>query len=178
MRRIAVVFFMLLIVGVIRAQQAPLTPTLVQPNREPHATVEQPVRFSHKIHVARGLQCQTCHANPEPGAQMTFPPTSRCMGCHQTVARDRPDVIRLTEFAKSNPTIPWVRVYTVLPGITWTHRSHVRAGVDCQTCHGAVGELDVMSEVTAVTGMASCVSCHQDRKASTACTVCHAWPAS
>ena len=108
---------------------------------------------------------------------MTFPATSTCMKCHATLVTDRPAIKKLAEYAKSKQPIPWVRVYKVLPGVTWTHREHVQAGVQCETCHGAVGDLDAMSETTAVTGMASCVSCHQARNASAACSVCHAWPA-
>src|SRR5258707_8456072 len=98
------------------------------------------------------------------------------MNCHATLVTDRPAIKKLAEYAKSKQPIPWVRVYQVLPGVTWTHRKHLEAGVQCEICHGAVGDLDAMSETTAVTGMASCVSCHQARSVSAACTVCHAWP--
>lgn len=165
----------LVVTGVVRAQEPPAVP--VQANRAPHPAPAQPLPFSHKTHVGRGLQCQMCHTNPEPGARMTFPASSTCMGCHTTVAKDRPAIVALAEMARSNQPIPWVRVYEVLPGITWTHRKHLQAGMTCALCHGNVGELDVMSEVTAVTGMASCINCHQARKASSACTTCHAWPA-
>jgi ABC-type nitrate/sulfonate/bicarbonate transport system substrate-binding protein len=33
-----------------------------------------------------------------------------------------------------------------------------------------------MGETTAVTAMASCISCHQARNVNAACSVCHAWP--
>jgi Cytochrome c7 and related cytochrome c/Cytochrome c3 len=165
-----------MIMGVVHAQQlAPAAPA-VQANRAPHPAPEQPLPFSHKTHVSMGLECQTCHTNPAPGNQMTFPGTSTCMSCHATIATDRSAIKKLTEYANSNQSISWVRVYTVLPGVTWTHRTHLQAGVQCQTCHGAVGDLPVMAQMTAVTGMASCVSCHEAQRASTACTTCHAWP--
>lgn len=183
-KRPAVVFAMvaasilLLVTGVVRAQQPAPTAPAVQANRAPHPAPVQPLPFSHKTHASRGLRCQMCHTNPEPGAQMSLPATSTCMGCHTTVARDRPAIVKLAEFATSSQPIPWVRVYEVLSGVTWTHRKHLQAGMQCEMCHGAVGEFDAMAELTAVTGMASCISCHQAQNASTACVTCHAWPAS
>ena len=181
---------MLVVTGVVRAQplrlaplaqdrQAPpaAAPLAVPVNRAPHPAPEQPLPFSHKTHVSRGVRCQMCHTNPEPGAQMTFPASATCMGCHATVAKDRPAIVTLAEMARSNEPIPWRRVYEVLPGVTWTHRRHLQAGTQCAQCHGNVGELDAMAEVTGVTAMASCVSCHEARKASTACITCHKWPA-
>jgi hypothetical protein len=108
---------------------------------------------------------------------MTFPAASTCMNCHTAVLIERPAIKKLAAYANSKRPIPWVRVYQVLPGVAWTHRKHVGAGVQCETCHGAVGGLEAMSETTAVTAMASCISCHQARSVSAACTVCHAWPA-
>ena len=123
------------------------------------------------------LPCQTCHANPAPGNQMTFPPTSTCMSCHASIAADRPAIKTLAEYASNNKPVPWVRVYKVMPGVTWTHAKHLQAGVQCQTCHGTVTELETMSQQTSVTGMASCMSCHETRGAKTGCVTCHAWPA-
>ena len=48
---------------------------------------------------------------------------------------------------------PWVRVYKVIPGVSWTHRAHLAAGVKCETCHGNVSQIQAMSEVTSVVTM-------------------------
>jgi len=165
-----------LAVGAVQAQP-PAPPTSAVPaNLAPHPAPEQPLPYSHKTHVGVGLPCKLCHTNPVPGIQMTFPATSTCMKCHTTMGADRPAIKKLAEYAKLKQPIPWVRVYKVLPGVTWSHRKHAAAGVQCETCHGAVGDLEAMSETTAVTAMASCIGCHQARGASAACTVCHAWP--
>ncbi len=169
--------FVLLAVHTVQAQQpAPAMPA-VQANFAPHPAPEQPLPYSHKTHVGLGLACRLCHVNPAPGTEMTFPATSTCMHCHAAVVTDRPAIKKLAEYAHSKQPIPWVRVYKVLPGVTWTHRKHLEAAVQCETCHGAVGDLQTMSETTAVTAMASCISCHQARGVSAACDVCHAWPA-
>jgi hypothetical protein len=98
------------------------------------------------------------------------------MTCHASVATNKPAIRKLTEFAKSGQPIPWVRVYKVLPGVNWTHRKHLEAGVHCETCHGEVAQMDRMSEVTSVITMYVCLDCHQKSKANTTCEACHSWP--
>jgi hypothetical protein len=99
------------------------------------------------------------------------------MGCHKTIAADRPAIQKLAEFAQSRQAIPWVRVYEVTEGVTWTHRKHLQAGLQCGNCHGQVGEMPQMSMATAVTTMANCIACHQSHNAPSTCQTCHAWPA-
>ena len=140
------------------------------------AAPAQPLPYSHKTHISRGLQCRQCHTNPDTGVQITFPPVATCMACHNSVAKDRPAIVKLAEMSKSAQPIPWVRVYQVTPGVIWSHRRHLQAGMQCVMCHGQVGQLDAMAQTTAVTSMASCISCHQVHKASTDCQTCHAWP--
>jgi hypothetical protein len=162
--------------GVARAQKTakPHAAKLMVPdNPSEHPAPEQPIPYSHKRHLALGLQCKECHTNPEPGRLMTFPPTERCMQCHVTIAKDKPSIQKLAEYSKSQQPIPWVRVYTVLTGIQWSHRPHLEAAVKCETCHGKVSEMATMSEVTSVTTMYACLNCHQISQAKTACTTCH-----
>jgi hypothetical protein len=159
----------------LTAQQAapPGAKQMVPNNPSDHAAPEQPIPYSHKKHLAVGLECKNCHTNPEPGRLMTFPAASKCMECHVTIAKDKPSIQKLASFAKSERPIPWVRVYNVLPGIAWTHRVHSAASVRCETCHGPVREMEVMSEVTSVVTMYSCLSCHEMNHAKTSCDTCH-----
>jgi len=140
------------------------------------AAPEQPLPYSHEKHIAMGLECKFCHVNPEPGNQMTFPATSICMTCHQNIGKTKPDLAKLAEYSKSGETIPWVRVYKLLPGPLWSHRTHLNAGAKCENCHGQVSKMDRVSEVTSVTTMYSCLSCHQANQAKTSCSTCHLWP--
>jgi hypothetical protein len=141
-----------------------------------HAPPEQPIPYSHRTHLALGLPCSTCHTNPPPGNLMTFPATSTCMSCHVSIATDRPAIQKLASFSKSRQPIPWVRIYRVLPGVTWTHRKHLDAGMKCEMCHGPVSQMDRMSEATSVTTMGVCLNCHKEHNAPTACATCHSWP--
>jgi hypothetical protein len=146
---------------------------MVPDNPSEHTPPVQPIPYSHKKHLSLGLDCKDCHTNPEPGKLMTFPETSKCMLCHVTVAKDKPSIQKLAEYSKSKQVIPWVRVYTVLPGVAWNHRTHLQGGVKCETCHGQVRQMEAMSEVTSVTTMYSCLNCHEMNQAKTACDTCH-----
>ena len=148
----------------------------VPDNPVEHAPPEQPIPYSHKTHLALGLPCSTCHTNPAPGNLMTFPATTTCMSCHISIATNKPAIQKLAEFSKSRQPIPWVRVYKVLPGVTWTHRKHLDAGMKCQMCHGQVALMDRMSEATSVTTMGVCLKCHTEHGAPTVCSTCHSWP--
>jgi len=148
----------------------------VPDNLAPHDAPTQPLPFSHKQHVTLGLQCETCHTNPDPGALMTFPATAKCMSCHITVATDTPAIVSLNAFSISRNDIPWVRVYSVTKGVNWSHRAHLESGAQCETCHGDIGQAEAVSETKATLAMASCIGCHEAQAANTACVTCHAWP--
>src|ERR1700761_6819455 len=96
---------------------------------------EQPLPFSHKKHLSFQLECKFCHTNPEPGNQMTLPVAQTCMGCHAAVAKDKPAIQQLAEFAKSGQPIPWKPVYSVPGFVYWSHRTHLDAGIKCEMCH-------------------------------------------
>jgi hypothetical protein len=169
----------LLTTAPLLAQQVASEPVIQQtvPDNPMHPSGPvQPIPYSHKTHLALGLQCMFCHTNPEPGKLMTYPPTSTCMSCHTAIAKDKPAIQKLAGFAKSRQPIPWVRIYTVLPGVNWAHRIHVQAGMKCEMCHGQVAQMEVMSEATSVTTMYSCLTCHQQNNAKAACSACHPWP--
>jgi Cytochrome c7 and related cytochrome c len=160
-----------------QAQLAPVAPQEVHDNVAPHPAPEQPIPYSHETHLALGLACASCHTNPDPGAQMGFPATSTCMSCHMAIAADKPSIMKLAGYARSGEAVPWVRVYQVLPGVIWSHRTHVSAGIGCGACHGDVAALETMAMTTGVVAMASCLGCHEARGANTVCETCHAWPA-
>ena len=134
---------------------------------------EQPLPYSHKIHLSLGLNCQGCHVNPEPGDKMTFPATSKCMSCHRSIAKEKPAIQKLAAYSKSEEPIPWVRVYAVPSGTYWSHRSHLQASLKCDQCHGDVPQMERMAKVTDVTSMGGCVACHKQYKAGTGCEFCH-----
>jgi hypothetical protein len=169
----SVLFFACMVAVPGTAQQPSMT---VPANVSPHPAPAQPLPFSHRNHLVAGAACQSCHTNPEPGIRMAYPSTETCMSCHRTVATDNPDIMTVRDFSVVEMQIPWVRVYAITPGVTWSHRAHLDAGTQCEACHGNVSQLDAMAETTAIRSMASCIACHQASGASAACVTCHAWP--
>jgi c(7)-type cytochrome triheme protein len=133
---------------------------------------EQPVPYSHKTHLALGLKCNSCHKNPDPGEFMGYPAETFCMGCHQTIKADSPNIQKLAAAAKDKKPVPWVRVYSIPTFVYFSHRVHIQAGAACETCHGPIRERDVVTKEV-VHNMRSCVACHTATKAHTECTTCH-----
>jgi hypothetical protein len=163
--------------GTAQQAEADTEPAMAVPeNIAPHTAPAQPLPFSHKSHMVLGLECQTCHSNPNPGILMTLPATETCMSCHVAVATDQTAIINLQAFAESGQKIPWVRVYAVTPGVSWSHRAHLDSGAQCKTCHGDISQVEAVSETKAVVAMATCITCHQARGAVADCVTCHAWP--
>ncbi|MDZ7638541.1 MAG: cytochrome c3 family protein [Bryobacterales bacterium] len=134
---------------------------------------QQPLPYSHKAHIALGLQCKSCHSNPDPGELMRFPAESFCMGCHRTVKADSPHIQKLAAAAKEKKPLPWVRVYKIPDYVYFSHRVHTQAGATCETCHGPVSQREVITKEVEHT-MQSCMACHGAHNAPNDCDSCHA----
>jgi len=158
---------------VVRGQGSQTSPTAAAPAFAPPPAPVQPIPYSHKKHLALGLECRQCHVNPDPGEMMTFPATEICMSCHQAIATDKPSIQKLAALAKAGTPVPWVRVYDTPEYVYWSHAAHLKANVDCVACHGKVADLDVMQQVTDVVTMLGCRRCHDARQAFTDCGDCH-----
>jgi hypothetical protein len=120
----------------------------------------QPIRFPHPVHVnALKMNCVFCHfavgKSPDPG----LPAVGTCMGCHQLIAADRPEVQKLAAFFNKKQPVPWVRVHKVPEYVHFPHMRHVNAGVTCQSCHGQVNNMPQVFQYASL-NMGWCVSCH------------------
>jgi Class III cytochrome C family/Cytochrome c7 and related cytochrome c len=135
-----------------------------------HHIPEQPVQFSHKLHVALPLKCRECHTNPNPGKAEGLPSASKCMACHFSIAKDQPEIRKLKNYADQKQEIPWAPVYEVPDFVKFGHRAHVR--FSCEKCHGPVETREALWRETDMS-MAGCVACHRQNRASTRCRVCH-----
>ncbi len=135
------------------------------------AAAEQPIPYSHKKHIALGLECVRCHAMPGKGEAATFPAETVCMQCHAAVKKDSAAIQKLAAFVKEKKPVPWVRVYK-LPNYVWfSHKVHSSSAA-CAKCHGDVAAREVMVKEKP-TDMNSCMNCHDEQKASNECNVCH-----
>lgn len=140
----------------------------------PGAPVKQPIAYSHKTHVAAGLTCTGCHTMPGEGFLATYPKEAFCMGCHQTVKADSPEIQKLAQFAKDKKPVPWLRVYQLPDIIYFNHALHAKEmKIGCHECHGDVAQREVLFQEKSIL-MQSCMDCHAQRKASNSCDTCHA----
>src|SRR5262245_58078926 len=48
---------------------------------------EQPIQFTHKLHVGLGIQCLYCHPGALRGPSSGLPTQTKCWGCHQQIAK-------------------------------------------------------------------------------------------
>lgn len=133
----------------------------------------QPIAFSHKKHAGElQMRCTFCHTMSPSGDTLAIPQAVTCMACHATVATMNPEIQKLTAYAKSQETIPWVRVYQLPSFVTFSHKVHLEHGNTCQECHGPVNERDQIF-LEADISMGGCLNCHHLKKASTECDTCH-----
>ena len=137
------------------------------------AQAPQPIPFSHRAHSALGVKCLDCHTIKKPGFAAGLPPEQTCMSCHTTMKTNSPAIQKLTEYYKAKKPVPWVRVYRIADYVWFSHESHHKgAQIACENCHGPVAERDVIVKEK-VHSMATCIDCHAERKAPTACNFCH-----
>ena len=134
---------------------------------------EQPLAFSHRIHAGdNSIPCQLCHSYARRGPVAGIPSVQRCVQCHLTIATQRPEIVKLMAYWKAKKPIAWTRVHELPDYVRFTHKRHVLAGVACQTCHGDVAKMEAAVQMAPLT-MGWCLSCHNERRASTDCLVCH-----
>jgi cytochrome c7-like protein/class III cytochrome C family protein len=134
----------------------------------------QPIQFPHKTHIEKQAMCTDCHETVERGPIAGIPSVKTCMVCHSQIAADRPLIKEVASYSEKGIEIPWQRVYgfTHEAHVRFNHAPHIRANVDCATCHGNVGAMTVAERVVTHT-MGFCVNCHREKKASNDCWTCH-----
>lgn len=136
--------------------------------------VAQPFDFSHQIHLGKGVLCTDCHTAVEQGPRAGIPGVNTCMICHSQIATERPLIQQMTKMAEEGRDFSWNRVYAYYPEshVRFEHAPHIRAQVECSTCHGNQQEQTVARRAVNM-DMGFCVSCHKEKQASNDCLTCH-----
>ena len=58
--------------------------------------------------------------------------------------------------------VEWVRIHNLPDFAYFNHSQHVSvAGIECQTCHGPVEEMEIMYQYSPLT-MGWCINCHRE----------------
>ena len=141
-------------------------------------TGEQPLVFPHDVHAGTlQIPCMYCHYSADISVDAGIPALSVCAGCHlpggaPLVAADSPGVKILTEHWNEKRPIAWDRDHKLPDHVHFPHMMHVKAGLECQECHGPVEETEQVQQFASLQ-MGWCVECHRERQARTDCTVCH-----
>ena len=145
----------------------------------------QPIHFSHKIHAGdNGIDCKYCHSSARTSKASGIPSLNICMNCHKSIYEYNGETTpeHSKEFydgeikklykatgwddseqkytGKSQP-VKWVRIHNLPDFVYFNHSQHVTvAGVECQTCHGPIEEMEVVSQFAPLT-MGWCIECHR-----------------
>ncbi len=131
------------------------------------------VFLDHSVHAGKiKMPCLGCHVYADASPVAGLPSGRKCMGCHKFVSKDKPGVQLLAQRVAEGRPLRWERVFSVPDFIYFSHRSHVRARVECRECHGDMTVVKTIRQERPFT-MGRCLACHEERKATRDCLACH-----
>jgi mono/diheme cytochrome c family protein len=153
----------------------------------------QPIYYSHKVHAGiNQISCLYCHGGAWESKHAGIPSLNICMNCHKAVQsyekgpklydaegveiNGTAEIQKLFQYAGFSPgpgatwdpakakSPQWVKIHNLPDHVYFNHAQHTRVGnVACQTCHGNIQEMDVVSQ-QAELSMGWCVNCHRQTK--------------
>ncbi len=149
----------------------------------------QPIHYSHRIHAGENqIDCKYCHSSARKSKHSGIPSLNVCMNCHKNIAEVSEDTYAMGQeeygvdynkeikklykavgwdeatqsYTGETEPVKWVRIHNLPDFAYFNHSQHVTvAGVDCQTCHGPVEEMEIMSQYSPLT-MGWCINCHRE----------------
>jgi mono/diheme cytochrome c family protein len=148
----------------------------------------QPIHYSHRIHAGdNGIDCKYCHSAARVGKHSNIPSLNVCMNCHKNISEVAPETLAEGEgfgvnyndeiqklykavgwdaskqaYTGKTEPVKWVRIHNLPDFVYFNHSQHVTvAGVECQTCHGPVEEMEIMEQHSSLT-MGWCINCHRE----------------
>ncbi len=139
---------------------------------------DQPIPFSHELHAGQyKVACLYCHSSAERANHSAVPSGNICMNCHMTVATDKPNIQKLTEYVNNNQPVPWVKVHMLPDFVKFNHKVHVKKWGAPEACHKCHGPVETMAKIGQFSNLSMgwCVNCHRqpENKAPTNCSTCH-----
>lgn len=146
----------------------------------------QPIHFSHKIHAGDNkIDCKYCHSSARVSKTSGIPSLNVCMNCHKSIYEyngettaeyDKEfydgEIKKLyaaagwddaeQQYTGDTQPVKWVRIHNLPDFAYFNHSQHVSvAGLECQTCHGPVEEMEIMYQYSPLT-MGWCINCHRE----------------
>jgi mono/diheme cytochrome c family protein len=147
----------------------------------------QPIHFSHKIHSGDNqIDCNYCHSSARKSKTSGIPSLNVCMSCHENIYEYNGEIDLAMGYTKEfydaeiqklydavgwdpeertysgeEQPVKWVRIHNLPDLAYFNHAQHVTvAGIDCQTCHGPVEEMEILYQYSPLT-MGWCIDCHR-----------------
>lgn len=128
----------------------------------------QPIAFSHKLHAGDfQIDCQYCHVTVIESKSASIPSANICMNCHQSIVKvtgsteNSVEIRKIYDAIENDQPIQWVRVHNLPDLAYFNHAQHYNVGgIECQTCHGPVEEMELLRQHTNLT-MGWCIDCHR-----------------
>jgi hypothetical protein len=108
-----------------------------------------------------GMDCRYCHSTVENAAFAAIPPTQTCMNCHSKVKTSSPVLQPLRDSWESDKPVEWTKVHNLPDFVYFDHGAHLNAGVGCESCHGRVDQMPVVTQREPLS-MGWCLECHRD----------------
>ena len=145
----------------------------------------QPIHYSHRIHAGdNGIDCKYCHSSARVSKTSGIPSLNVCMNCHKSISEvaattatedyskefydgEIQKLYKAVGWDGQNYTgtpqpVKWVRIHNLPDFAYFNHSQHVTVGgIECQTCHGPVETMEVMSQFSPLT-MGWCINCHRE----------------
>jgi hypothetical protein len=172
-----------------------LPPGALDPDTGPSAVIYPPqsltIRFNHKLHVAQGATCLTCHGRAKSSVSShdgLLPKPTLCDGCHGTDHKNLnavaagDDAMGSCGFChlgwKAEDGNRVARLVIPPPNLVFNHKAHADRNIGCGQCHGAVEALELATR-DQLPRMRGCFRCHAmtDAEArggaASACETCH-----
>ncbi len=145
--------------------------------RAAKAAENQPVAYSHSVHIEAGMNCLYCHSGANRAPIAGAPSVQKCMGCHEVIAPENEEVQIVADYWQRGEPIPWERVNHQPDFVYFSHQPHVNSGLACENCHGEVSTMDLAEPVVEM-DMGWCLDCHAQQHEDIAphlwdCLVCH-----
>jgi hypothetical protein len=140
---------------------------------------------------ANAIDCKYCHSSARVSKHSGIPSLNICMNCHKSineVAGPESEYSNVTEeyskefydgeiqklykavgwdqaeqkYTGETQPVKWVRIHNLPDFAYFNHSQHVSvAGIECQTCHGPVEEMEIMYQYAPLT-MGWCINCHRE----------------
>lgn len=146
----------------------------------------QPIHFSHKIHAGDNkIDCKYCHSSARVSKHSGIPAVNVCMNCHKSIYEYNGETTAEyskefydaeiqkvyaaagwddanQEYTGDTQPIKWIRIHNLPDFAYFNHSQHVTVGgIECQTCHGPVEEMEIMYQHSSLT-MGWCINCHRE----------------